>query len=300
MKEEITSRQNPRIQELAKLKRKERRLATHRFLVEGIRGVEEAVDAGASVYEVLVAPRLLQSSRGRSLCQRLVSRGLEVIKVTEQVIAAVCETDTPQGVVAAVGMPEAEIRLEGNPLVIVTDGISDPGNLGTLVRSAAAFGLSGAILTGGTVDVYSPKCVRATMGSLFRVPVRVMESAAEAVSSLARRGIAVVAADARAMTPCDAHDFARPSGILLGNEARGCSPEAMALCGARVRIPMPGWAESLNVAAAGAVLMYEATRQRTVRTVGRGNQRKAAPGEGCCGAARRYDIMRPQESNRNS
>ncbi|MEW5866259.1 MAG: RNA methyltransferase [Bacillota bacterium] len=259
---EITSRHNPRIQEVRKLKRRKHRLARRLFLLEGVRSVEEAVDAGARVCEVLVTPHLFRCPRGKSLYERLVARGARVVGVTDEVLASVSDTETPQGIVAVVDIPDQELYLGGNPLVIVADGISDPGNLGTLVRSAAAFGFAGVVLSGGTVDVYNPKCVRATMGSVFRIPIKELASVVDAISFLKGYGLSVVAADARAEIPCHAYDFTSPSAILVGNEARGLSCEALELCDARVQVPMPGSAESLNVGAAAAVLMYEMVRQR--------------------------------------
>lgn len=220
------------------------------------------MDAGVGICEVLVAPDLFRRPRGKLLYERLVARGAQVVGVTDEVLASVSDTKTPQGVVAVAGMPDRELCLAGNPLVIVADGISDPGNLGTLVRSAAAFGLAGVVLTGGTVDVYNPKCVRATMGSVFRISVKELMGAVDAISFLKERGLSVVASHARAGIPCHAYDFTSPSAILVGNEARGLPPEALELCDARVQVPMPGSAESLNVGVAAAILMYEAVRQR--------------------------------------
>jgi len=267
----ITSRRNPRVQEIRKLGRREHRAGTRRFLLEGIRSIEEAVDAGARIYEVLVTPHLLRSGRGKTLLQRLEAVGAEVAAVTEEVLAAVSDTETPQGIVAVAAMPDEPLRLDGNPLVLVVDGVRDPGNLGTLVRTAAALGAAGIIVTRGTVDVYNPKCVRATMGGLFRMPTEERADATEAVSFLKARGLRVVAGDVRAETVCYHWDFTGPSAVLVGGEAFGPSEDVLEMCDGRVRIPMPGGLESLNVAVAGAILMYEATRQRTA-------------GRGGCGA----------------
>ncbi|MEW6227564.1 MAG: RNA methyltransferase [Bacillota bacterium] len=247
---------------MRKLKDREHRRTTRRFLVEGVRSVEEAVDAGARIYEVLVTPHLFRCPRGRFLYERLVARGARVVGVTDEVLASVSDTEAPQGIVAVAGIPDRELCLGDNPFVVVADGVSDPGNLGTVIRSAVAFGLAGVVLTGGTVDVYNPKCVRATMGSVFRISIKELVSAVDAISLLKGHGLSVVAADARAEIPCHDYDFTSPSAILVGNEARGLSCEALELCDARVRVPMPGSAESLNVGVAASVLMYEVVRQR--------------------------------------
>lgn len=263
MRAEIASRRNPKIQEIRKLGRREHRARVRRFFLEGTRSIEEAMDAGARIYETLVTPHLFEYSRGRALCERLEAAGAEVVTVTDEVLASVSDTETPQGIVAVAAMPDNPLRLDGNPLVLLVDGLRDPGNLGTLVRTAAALGAAGVVLTRGTVDAYNPKCVRATMGSVFRVPIREEMSTAEAVTFLKGHGLRVIAGDARAQVACHDRDLSGPCAILVGGEAFGPSREALEMCDARVRIPMPGAAESLNAAVAGAILMYEAVRQRS-------------------------------------
>ncbi|MCR4402842.1 MAG: RNA methyltransferase [Firmicutes bacterium] len=268
----ITSRRNPRVQEIRKLGRREHRAATRRFLLEGARSIEEAVDAGARMHEALVTPHLLRVETGRTLVERLEAAGTQVIEVTEEVLAAVSDTETPQGIVAVAEIPGGTVNLSGNPLVLVVDGVKDPGNLGTLIRTAAALGVAGVITTRGTVDAYNPKCVRATMGSLFRIPIEERTDSLEAVSVLRTHGLSVVAGDVRSGTPCYEWDFTGPSAVLVGGEAFGPSESALETCDGRVRIPMPGGVESLNVAVAGAILMYEAVRQRGAGRGGCGAQ----------------------------
>jgi len=258
----ITSRRNPKIQEIRKLARREHRAATRRCLLEGTRCVEEAMDAGARIYEVLVTPHLLHSARGETLLERLKAAGAGVAVVTDEVIAVVSDTETPQGIVAVAAMSSETLCLDGNPLILVVDGVRDPGNLGTLIRTAAALGSGGVIVTRGTVDIYNPKCVRATMGSLFRVPVEERPDATAAVSFLKERGLRVVAGDVRAKTACYDWDFTGPTAVLVGGEAFGPSADVLTRCDGQVRIPMPGGVESFNVAVAGSILMYEAVAQR--------------------------------------
>lgn len=258
----ITSRHNPKIQEMRKLARREHRAATRRFLLEGIRCVEEAMDAGARICEVLVTPHLVHSARGEALLVRLKAARVEVAVVTDEVIAVVSDTETPQGIVAMAAMSSKTLCFDENPLILVVDGVRDPGNLGTLVRTAAALGAGGVIVTRGTVDVYNPKCVRATMGSLFRVPVEERPDAVAAVSFLKERGLCVVVGDVHAETACYDWDFTGPTAVLVGGEAFGPSADALTMCDGRVRIPMPGGVESFNVAVAGSILLYEAAAQR--------------------------------------
>ncbi|MGE5574428.1 MAG: TrmH family RNA methyltransferase [Bacteroidota bacterium] len=267
---QITSRRNPRVQEMRRLGRREHRAATRRFLLEGVRSIEEAVGAGARIHEVLVTPHLLRSERGKALVERLEAAGAEVFAATDEVLAAASDTEAPQGIVAVAAVPDAPLQFGADPLVLVVDGARDPGNLGTMVRTAAALGAAGIIVTRGTVDVYNPKCVRATMGCLFRVPVQERADAAEAISFLKQRGLRVVAGDIRAATVCYHWDFTGPCAVLVGGEAFGPSRDVLAMCHGCVKIPMPGGAESLNVAVAGAILLYEAVRQRSAARGGRG------------------------------
>lgn len=258
----ITSRRNARILEARKLKRRLHREQQGRFLLEGVRGIEDALSTGARIYEVLISPYLFRNARGCDLYERLAASGIELYGVTEEVLEYVADTDTPQGAVAIVGIPVSDLCLYGSPLVLLVDEIRDPGNLGTLIRSADAFGLSGMILSGDVVDPFNPKCVRATMGSILRVPLVSFGKIKDSIEFLRRHEFSVVAADTKADTLCYDYDFPGRCGILVGSEAHGLRDEVLRLCDSTVRIPMTGDAESLNAGVAGSILMYEAYRQR--------------------------------------
>ncbi len=258
----ITSRRNARILEARKLKRRLHREEQGRFLLEGVRGIEDALSTGARIYEVLISPYLFRNARGCALYERLVAAGIEIYGVTEEVLEHVADTDTPQGVVAIVGIPDSDLCLHGSPLVLLADEIRDPGNLGTLIRSADAFGLSGMILSGDIVDPFNAKCVRATMGSILRMPLVSFRKIKDSIEFLKRHEFSVVAADTKADTLCYDYNFRKRCGILVGSEAYGLGDEVLRLCDSTVRIPMIGEAESLNAGVAGSILMYEAYRQR--------------------------------------
>ncbi len=230
--------------------------------MEGIRGIEDALNTGTRIHEVLISPYLFRNARGRALYERLIACGIELYGVTEEVLEYVADTDTPQGVVAVVEIPDMELSLHGFPLVLLADEIRDPGNLGTLIRSADALGLAGIVLSGDVVDPFNPKCVRATMGSILRVPLRSFETVKDSIEFLKTHEFQIVAADAKARTLCYDYDFRGRYGILVGSEAHGLTGEVLKLCDATVRIPMIGEAESLNAGVAGSILMYEAYRQR--------------------------------------
>lgn len=258
----ITSRRNKKIVEARKLKRRLHREEKKRFLLEGIRGIEEALNTGARIYEVLISPYLFRNARGSKLYERLVDAGVEIHGVTAEVLEFVADTETPQGIVAIVGFPDLRPALHGTPLVMLAYEIRDPGNLGTLIRSADAFGLAGIILSGDVVDPFNAKCIRATMGSIFRVPLMSFDRVEDSIEFLKRQGFSIVAADVNAKTLSYDYDFQGKCGILLGSESHGLPREVVRLCDALVSIPMIGDAESLNAAVAGSVLMYEAYRQR--------------------------------------
>ncbi|HXL04097.1 MAG: RNA methyltransferase [Firmicutes bacterium] len=258
----ITSRRNARILEARKLKRRPYREEKGRFLLEGIRGIEDALNTGARIYEVMASPYLFRNARGCALYERLVDAQIEVYGVTEEVLEYVADTDTPQGVVAIVRIPDTGLCLQGFPLILLADEIRDPGNLGTLIRSADAFGLAGVILSGDVVDPFNPKCVRATMGSILRVPLQSFKRVEDSVKFLKTHEFRIVASSAKAKTLCYDYDFRGRCGILVGSEAHGLTRDVLKLCDEAVRIPMIGDAESLNAGVAGSILMYEAYRKR--------------------------------------
>jgi TrmH family RNA methyltransferase len=187
----------------------------------------------------------------------------EVLIVAEEVFASAATTEHPQGIAALVEAPEFPLpaMFAGTPLVVIAAGLQDPGNLGTLVRSAEAFGATGMMLLPGTVSLWNAKTLRASSGSAFRLPVLAL-SAEDAFAALREQGIRIFAAVAR--DGDTQADLRGPSALLVGNEGAGLPDEWIAQADARVTIPLPGAVESLNAAIAGSVLLYEAMRQRTI------------------------------------
>jgi TrmH family RNA methyltransferase len=184
------------------------------------------------------------------------------LAVTGQVIAALTDTSTPQGVVAVAETRAIEAEAIDGDLVVVLADVRDPGNAGTLVRSAVAAGSSGVVFAKGSVDPFNPKTVRATAGLLFRVPLVHEVALEDALSLLKARGFLVVGADAGAGVAPEDVDLTRAVALVLGNESWGIEAGARALLDEVVGIPMPGPAESLNAGIAGSILLFEAVRQR--------------------------------------
>ncbi|HEX5595152.1 MAG TPA: RNA methyltransferase [Micromonosporaceae bacterium] len=255
----------PRIVAARRLRRRRERDATGRFLAEGPQAVREALGRPGMVRELFGTPAALE--RHAELAAAAVFAQVPVSPVTEEALAALSETVTPQGLVAVcdqldVGLAAA---LERSPrLVAALVEIRDPGNAGTVLRTADAAGAGTVIFAGNAVDPYNGKCVRASAGSLFHVDVVRAADPAAVVASLRGAGLAVLAAsgygEADLDDLADAGELVRPTVWLFGSEAHGLPADLAALADARVRVPLHGRAESLNLAAAAAVCLYASAR----------------------------------------
>jgi TrmH family RNA methyltransferase len=224
-------------------------------LVEGVRAVREALDADVDVSFAVVAPRLATSEEGRAIRVALGPRSIE--EVTDRELEALSDTESSQGVLLVVREPAETGRTAGRESLLVLDGVQDPGNAGTLVRGAVAFGLDGVVFLDGSVDPWATKTVRASAGTIFRIDVTSM-SAPELIEELARHGVPLFAA---------ASDGANVEGwkgtprfaLAVGNEGAGVRPGLREAAVAVVAVPMRGPAESLNVGVAGSILMHVLT-----------------------------------------
>jgi RNA methyltransferase, TrmH family len=255
----VTSPRNARVQAARKLRRRSHRDETGLFLVEGVRAVVDALSSASNVHEIFSVPE-----RASAVEEAATRAGVPLVIVTESVLRSLTETVTPQGMVAVVTADSVPVEqmAEQADLILVLAGISDPGNAGTLVRSALACAAGGIVFTKGSVDPLNAKTVRAAAGTLFRLPVARDTPITEAIHALKAAGLIVIGADARAPTPCDRADLTRRIALVLGNEAWGLPIEESDLLDETVGIPMPGPAESLNVGIAGSILLFETVRQR--------------------------------------
>lgn len=264
--EPIRSVNNPRVKDWSGLQQKKGRDAAGAFLVEGAHLVTEALRSAFEVPEVLYVPGSAAAEEVRAAVSPNDAGGAAWIAVSEQVMQKIADTRTPQGVAAVVRKREGALSewLRGTPAgpLVAIDAIQDPGNLGTVIRSADASGAAGVLIGNGTVDLYNPKTIRATMGSLFHVPV-VRCDLPDALPHLKSSGVKVVAtmlsASSRSVYETE---LSGPVCFVFGNEGAGVSPAVAALADETVIIPMRGGAESLNVAMAATVLLFEALRQR--------------------------------------
>ncbi|MDD2420879.1 MAG: RNA methyltransferase [Heliobacteriaceae bacterium] len=268
----LTSRHNPRVKEARSLALKKERGLAGRYLLEGVRLLEEAVAAGVPLLYCLYTDKLVRNDRGRALLDRLMTTGVACLPVKATVLDAVTATKETQGIVAVAPIPAVswETVLTGDQfLVVVVDGVQDPGNLGTVIRTAEGAGANGVLLTPGTVDPFNPKVIRAAMGSLFRLPVTYGPEPEALVEGLQTRGGALVVGDAHGGVAYDRADWrAERLALVIGSEAQGPRPCMLAQAGQVVRIPLMAPVESLNVAVAAAVLLFEAARQRRIPVQG--------------------------------
>lgn len=258
----ITSLHNQRIAAAVRLKKRAMRQSDRRFLVEGIQGVLEALTSGAQVHEVFHSE--LPAERLEPVASAANAAGVPVRSVSEDVMAHLTSTVTPQGVVAVVGFVDVPLESLGPEAgsVAILHQVRDPGNAGTILRSADAAGAGGVVFTRSSVDVYNSKAVRATAGSLFHVPVVREVDIGETVESFRRRGFTVLAASADAPSSVYDEDLRRPTAVILGNEAHGLPGDVEALADRAVRVPIVGRAESLNLAAAATLILFETARQQ--------------------------------------
>ncbi len=265
--EVIRSRKNPLVRHLRALKERGERGEDALSLLEGSRLLEEALLSGVQVVEVAITARAFGSTRGRRLLRELEAAGTPIRLLHEDVLDSLSEAETSQGVLALARRPRfAEDQLfAGVPLLMVAIGVQNPGNLGGLMRTAEAAGVSGAYLTHGCADPFSWKALRGSMGSAFRLPHVAGLSPAQAMRRLKAHGVRTAAAMPAAPTSYDEADLRGPIAFLLGSETAGV-PESLArradLC---LSIPLAGRVESLNVGVAAGLLLFEAARQRRRR-----------------------------------
>jgi TrmH family RNA methyltransferase len=257
----ITSLQNERIKLVRALQSqgKARRKAGQ-VVLEGVRLIADAMATGSRPDFVLYTPdAVVPGKPGGPLLESLRSQGAICFEVTPEVMAHAADTESPQGMLAAVATPQLPVPTT-LALALILDGIADPGNLGTILRTAAAAGVDLVILAPGCVDPFNPKVLRSGMGAHFRVPVirRTWPDITAAYDHLP-----FYLADASGGLPYHAVDWGQPAALMIGSEAHGAAAQARQLARASIFIPMSNAAESLNAAAAAAVILFEARRQRT-------------------------------------
>lgn len=253
----MLSRDNQLVKNALKLKQRKYRDEQGRFIIEGIRLIEEGIREGFVEY-ILYSSKLLDTNGAG----RIQDSGVKMYEVSHDILKELCDTQNPQGAAAVAIKPEnTSYNLKGDFLV-VADGIQDPGNLGTIIRTSDAAGADGVIILKGTVDAYNSKTLRSTMGSVFHIPIICCDSIESLADNLKKSGFAIYASSLEGSEIIYDCDFKGRLAIIIGNEANGIPEEHIRLCTHKIKIPMAGRAESLNAASAAAIIIYEAVRQR--------------------------------------
>jgi TrmH family RNA methyltransferase len=259
----ITSRANPRIKQLRAAFAGNARLADGLVAIEGENLIGEAIRSGITLHTVFLSEHAAPPA--------WLPRGAETLHLAGDIFASAVDTQSPQGIAALIEPPQWQLEsvLTANSkahtpsLLLIAAGLQDPGNLGTLIRSAEAFAATAVLTTPGTVSAWNQKVLRASAGSVFRVPVIPIQTTDLAqLKSRSIRILAAVAPNADAKLTA-MQDLTQPTALMIGNEGNGLSSNLLALADARITIPTPGPVESLNAAIAGSLLLYEASRQRT-------------------------------------
>jgi TrmH family RNA methyltransferase len=257
----ITSKDNPKIVMIRKLLgRRRSRSKENAFVLEGVRLVEEAFLAGSPIQFVLFSDQI--SQRGKALVRLGQERQLPVYSVSGSILNDLANTETPQGILAVCSYFELSIPQQID-FALICDGIKDPGNLGTLMRTALAAGVQCVFVTPGVVDPFSPKVLRSAMGAHFHLPLRMMERSA-IFSTLRSQNppVRLFISDVDCQCSYRQIDFRLPTGIIIGGEAEGAFSEDWPELEGCVKIPMPSHVESLNAAIAGGILLFEVVHQR--------------------------------------
>lgn len=264
----ITSTNNQQMKQVtALLKKSKERREKKSFVVEGPKMVMEA--PAKWLKAVYVSEFFEKNPENRMLLNALEEKCKSVQAqfeiVSDSVFKSVSDTQTPQGIMAVVAMPQYEMEqlLQGEQThLLILESIQDPGNLGTMVRTGEGAGITGVIMNKTTVDLFNPKTIRSTMGSIYRVPFMVTENLSEAMQGLKAQGVSLYAAHLKGEHAYDEEDYTKACGFLIGNEGNGLSDEIADLANNYIKIPMEGQVESLNAAISATLLMYEANRQR--------------------------------------
>ncbi len=264
MADVITSAANPVIKRVRLLADRRHRRRESAFVVQGIQPVWQAVEAGADVEVLIVAPDVLRHAGAAAMVAAQEAAGVRVARLSAELFGRIADRDGPSGLAAIVRSAQpalADVQAGPGAVFAALHEVANPGNLGTIVRTASAAGASGIILIGPSADPFDPAAVKASMGALFTVPVLAAASGAEFLDWAAARDLTVVAASGRAIVSCWDADLTPPLALLLGSEGSGLPSDLLAAADLSVAIPMTGTAESLNLAVAAGILLFEIRRR---------------------------------------
>jgi TrmH family RNA methyltransferase len=264
--EKITSLQNPKIKNLKRLEKASERKEQNLILIEGLRETVLAQRAGYTITAVFVCEEILKKDEAYSLDALTKSAaGISVYHISKEVYDSVAYRETTEGVIATaqpVKLRLENVKLGDSPLVLVIEGVEKPGNLGAMLRTSDAAGVDAVLICDGKTDIYNPNVLRSSLGTAFTQQIIVCETP-EAIAFLKKKGIRIFAAELAAAGLYFSENFKQPSAVVVGTEATGLSEVWIDSADARIKIPMQGQIDSLNVSVSAAVLLFEAVRQRS-------------------------------------
>jgi RNA methyltransferase, TrmH family len=264
MAEVITSAANPLVKRVRALADRKHRRRESAYVVQGLQPVWQAVEAGAEIDTLIVAPDLLRHVGAAAMVSAQEAAGVRVARLSGELFGRIADRDGPSGLAAIVQAAPAalgDLAVANDSLFAALHCAGNPGNVGTIVRTASAAGAGGVILIGPSADPYDPAAVKASMGAIFTVPVVTASSAGEFLDWAGAGGVTVAATTARGSVSCWDAELPLPLAVLLGSEGAGLPDDLLSAAGLRVAIPMTGTAESLNLSVAAAILMYEVRRR---------------------------------------
>ncbi len=260
--QELSSSKNPLIKEIKSLLKKKARWEKQLFIMEGIKLIEEAIDNDVHIKSVLYTDKILSYSDGRNLLEKL-KYFKHCYKVPESLFDDITSMENSQGII---GVGQFKIKSldtrKGNRFFLFLDGIQDPGNMGTIIRTADAFNIDGIIVGEGSVDAYNPKVIRSTMGSIFRVPLYFIENNMETLKLLKNNGFKIYSTSLEGSVANYDIQYKDDFIIVIGSESQGVDKDILDISNYLIKIPMPGNAESLNAGVAASIIMYEGMKQR--------------------------------------
>jgi len=261
----ISSEQNQVIKEIKSLKEKKYRDKKGLYFIEGVRFIEEALKEKLAISKVLISDRLTEVKGGSNIINKLENEDIcSVYKITNKLYMEITDTENPQGILAVLNKRSVSIEsvYDNKNFFVVLDSIQDPGNMGTIIRTADAVGATAVIVSKGCVDIYNPKVLRSTMGSMFHIPICYCENLLQMLETLKDKGIRLCAAHLNGSKSHFELEYKNNIAIIIGNEANGISDGVAAVSDELVKIPMEGRSESLNASVAASLLMYEVLRNK--------------------------------------
>lgn len=260
----ITSSKNSLIKETKSLYYRKERWAKSLFIIEGIKIIEEAIVNNVDLKYIFFTDKLLSTEDGNVFLHSINNK-VKIVHISDTLFSEISDTENPQGIVAVAKfqIPDfIEVFNASNPSLLFLDGVQDPGNMGTIIRTCDAFNLNGIIVGKGSVDPYNPKVVRATMGSIFRVPLYISDDSIQTITDLSEYGLNIFSTSLKGSVSVYDIDYKKGFVLVIGNESKGVEESILKKSDKLIKIPMPGFAESLNAGVAASIIMYEAMKSR--------------------------------------